>query len=228
MTSKLTCNFSRNVTDCSYLFDGVEVYVPIIQAVFSAIIIAVSVPVTLLLMLVMQLYYSMLDKATVIAMCLLASNTVVAVFLSGEVFVTCIARAWVFGFWGCQTVAFITTFGLFSRWILGGLVAFDRFCRTFYPVSYPKFEKVIITGLILKSCLIAGLVLVPLFFHKSTGFTIAIPGCIFLLDTSVIIGYTVFLHGAITYCAIWGSVLPPILYAVQYFKLKFIPLNPIA
>ena len=220
MSSSLTCNFSRSVSDCSYLFDGVEVYVPIIQALFSALIIAVSVPVSLLLLLVMKMHYKILDRATLVAMSLLASNAVVAVFFSGEIFVTCIARAWVFGFWGCQTVAFITTFGLLSRWILGGLVACDRFCRTLYSRSYLKFDKVIIVGIITKSCVIASLVLVPLYFIMSTGFTIAIPGCIFLLDTPIIRGLTALLHGAVTYCAFWGSVLPPVLYAILYYKSR--------
>ena len=224
MSSNLTCNFSRSVSDCSYLFDGVEVYVPIIQAVFSALIIAVSVSVSLLLLLVMKMHYRILDRATLVSMSLLASNAVVAVFFSGEIFVTCIARAWVFGFWGCQTVAFITTFGLLSRWILGGLVACDRFCRTLYPRSYLRFDKVIIVGIITKSCLIAGLVLVPLYFIMSTGFTIAIPGCIFLLETKAgdlinLLGIHI-LHGALVYCAFWGSVLPPVLYAILYYKSR--------
>ena len=162
----------------------------------------------------------MLDNSYLLIISFLVSNTIVSVFLSGEVFVTTAARAWVFGYWGCQVVAFITIIGIFSRWVGVGLVAFDRYFRVFFTYSR-RFESRIVLGILFKTWVTGFLVSILLFFSKATGFNIAFSGCSYLIASPEInFVETAFQHGTFVYCGVWGTFLPPFLYIFIYFKEK--------
>ena len=217
----LICNFTGASSNCSNFFTGVDLFAPILQACLSALIIAVSVPCNLILIAAIIVHRNMLDNSYLLIVSFLVSNTIVSVFLSGEVFVTTAARAWVFGYWGCQVVAFITIIGIFSRWVGVGLVAFDRFFRVFFTNSYRRFESRFVFAILLKTWATGFLACIPLFFSKATGFNIAFPGCSYLFDNPDMNSIeTAFQRGTFVYCGVWGTILPPFLYLYIFIYFK--------
>ena len=218
----LTCNLTRSeYNNCSALFEGVEVAVTVLQACFAAIIFLVSVPINLLLITAMIKYHQQLDKAYVLSVSILTSNTVFSLFLNAEVFVTSILREWVFGYWGCQFFALLTTGALFSRCVTVGLLSVDRFCRVFFPFSYTRLANRILAGILITSWLFSFGVPVLVFLVNGTGFDVAQPGC----SITIILGH-VSRKDAATVTAIiitvicTGTVFPSLLYTAMYLKAR--------
>ena len=218
----LTCNLTRiEYNNCSALFEGVTVVATGFQACFAAIIFLVSVSINLLLIVAMIKYRHLLDKAYVLSVSILASNTVVSMFLNAQVFVTSISRAWLFGYWGCQFFAFITTGALFSRCVTVGLLSVDRFCRVFYPFTYSKLAGRIQAGILIASWLFSFVVLMVLSVVDGTGFDIAQPGC----SITIILGKVKETRSAtvvaiIVWVILTGTVLPSFLYTAMYLKAR--------
>ena len=210
------CNFS-NDSDCSYLFDGIPVYITALQALLAALLIMTSVPVNILLITSMIVYREMLDTSIILAISFLISNISVSLFLSGEVFLTSVARAWLFDYWGCQLIAFIILYGTCLRCVIVGFLSLDRFCRVFYPFLYPRHDKKIIITLLVVSIVVCAVVPVASFFGNATGFDITLPGCLLAngFATTEALGIVAV---AFVICVPFGGVLPTILYTLMYIK----------
>ena len=210
------CNFS-NDSDCSYLFDGIPVYITALQALLAALLIMTSVPVNILLITSMIVYREMLDTSIILAISFLISNISVSVFLSGEIFLTSVARAWLFDYWGCQLIAFLTLYGTCLRWIIVGFLSLDRFCRVFYPFSYPRHDKKVIITLLVVSIVVSSVVPVASYFVNATGFDITLPGCL-LANGSVTTEALVIIAVSFVICVPFGGILPTVLYTLMYIK----------
>ena len=213
-----SCNFSRD-SDCSDLFDGIPVYITALQALFAALLIMTSVPVNILLITSMIVYREMLDTSIILAISFLISNISVSLFLSGEIFLTSVARAWLFDYWGCQLIAFFTIYGTSLRWIIVGFLSLDRFCRVFYPFSYPRHDKKVIVLLLVVSIVLCAVLSIAVYLGNATGFDITLPGC----SLVTIIGFSstgglVIVVAFFVICCIIGGVLPTILYTLMYIK----------
>ena len=214
------CNFS-NDSDCSYLFDGIPVYITALQALFAALLIMTSVPVNILLITSMIVYREMLDTSIILVISLLISNISVSLFLSGEVFLTSVARAWLFDYWGCQLIAFFILFGTSSCWILVGFLSLDRYCRVFYPFSYPRYDKKVNVILLMVSLVMCG-VLLPMVhaLANTVGFDITLPGCHVVSFEFTSAGATVVVSLITIVCGFFGGLLPTILYTLMYIKAR--------
>ena len=210
------CNFS-NDSNCSYLFDGIPVYITALQTLLAALLIMTSVPVNILLITSMIVYREMLDTSIILAISFLICNISVSLFLSGEVFLTSIARAWLFGYWGCQLIAFFTIYGTSLRWIIVGFLSFDRFCRVFYPYAYPRHDKKVIITLLVVSVVACGVLAVASYLGNAINFDITLPGCTLVPEFASSVG--VFIVAALFMtCGTFGGLLPTILYTLMYIK----------
>ena len=214
------CDFS-NDSDCSYLFDGIPVYITALQALLAALLIMTSVPVNILLITSMIVYREMLDTSIILAISFLISNISVSVFLSGEIFLTSVARAWLFDYWGCQLIAFFILFGTSSCWILVGFLSLDRYCRVFYPFSYPRYDKKVNVILLMVSLVMCG-VLFPMVhaLANTVGFDITLPGCHVVSFEFTSAGATVVVSLITIVCGFFGGLLPTILYTLMYIKAR--------
>ena len=212
------CNFSSD-SDCSYLFDGIPVYITALQALLAALLIMTSVPVNILLITSMIVYREMLDTSIILAISFLISNISVSVFLSGEIFLTSVARAWLFDYWGCQLIAFLTIYGTSSRWIIVGFLSIDRYCRVFYPFSYPRHDKKVIMTLLVVSVVLCAVLSVATYLGNATGFDITLPGCSFVSESYSPLA-VVIVTAFFVICGTIGCILPTILYTLMYIKAK--------
>ena len=214
----LSCNFSETDYNCSALFEGVDVSVTVLQACFTAITIVVSVPINILMIVAMITYHHLLDKTFVISISFLVSNTIVAVFYSGQVFITSISRAWLFGYWSCQLFAFVTIIGRVSRWLAVGLFSVNQFRKVFFPFSRPAK---VLAAILISSWVISIIVALVHFFGNATGFDISHPGCSVSSDPSSLNQAYVGALIVLRICLITaGAILPFILYIAIYLKAR--------
>ena len=213
------CNFT-NDSDCSSLFEQVHVSFTAIQATLAIIIVLTSIPVNLLLIAAMIFYRKSQDKSIIISISVLISNTIVSVFLTGEIAITSIARSWLFGYWGCQIIAFIGTSGWISGSIAVGLVSFDRLCRVFWPFAYQRHEKKIIVTLLITSWTIAIIISTFLWLYNSYDFAIAIPGCVIIEAPDISVLETIVVYVVLAASPILGLLFPGIIYTIMYCKAR--------
>ena len=217
----LICNLTGSDYNCSALFEGVSEVVTAIQACFAAIIFFVSVPINLLLIVAMIKYRHLLDKAHVPSIFILASNTVVSVFLNVQVLITAASRAWLFGNWGCQFFSLLTTGGFFSRCFTVGLLSVDRFCRVFFPFSYSRLAGKILAGILITSWTLSFMLSLVLFFCNVTGFNIAQPGCTIVIISGELQQRNNSIVTATVLCVLFtATLLPSLLYTVMYCKAR--------
>ena len=216
---RLSCNLSGSEYDCSSLFEGVDVSVTSLQACFAAVILLISVPTNLLLIVAMIVYHRLLDKASALAVSLLISNTLASVLINGEVFITTVSRAWLFGHWGCHLIASIAILGLYSRCITVGFLSVDRFCRVFFPFSYPRSENKALAVLLIASWVFSIFIPIMAYFCKITGFHVTYPGCMLAVNFQELSqGNRAVVCLVLGGTTLAGTVLPSILYTAMYLK----------
>ena len=174
----LTCNFS-NDSDCSDLFQGVHIASTFLQAFLASIILLTSIPANVILMCAMVHYRNTLDSSVFLAISVLVSNTIVAIFFCGETVIVSLTRSWLLGYWGCAL----------SRWMTIGCVSLDQFCRVFLTFSYPKIEHKVIVSLLVLSWTVSVVASVAMFFLNAIDFSVNIPGCV-LVTHSYSMSYT--------------------------------------
>ena len=213
----LNCNFSESDDNCSSLFEGVPVSITALQACFAAAIFIVSVPMNILMIVAMIAYHRLLDKAFIISISFLVSNTLIAVFYSSQVFVTSIIREWVFGYWGCQLLAFFSSVGRLSRWITVGLLSVNQFCKVFFPFSHPGK---ILAAILVSSWVFSLISVIVLHFGNGIGFDISHPGCSLTINVSQSRAYFVPFMILLLCFIIAGTILPSILYTAMYLKAR--------
>ena len=213
----LSCNVSGNeYNNCSALLEGVELSVIVLHTCISAILILVTIPINILMIVAMVIYHHLLDKVFLVSISFLVSNVITAIFYLGQVFITSLARAWVFGYWGCQLFAFFGIVGAFSRWITVGLLSVNRFWKVFFPFSHPgKF----LVGILLSSWMFSVTVPIVLYFGNATGFDVTHPGCFFVTNFSKMSHVYCAIIIILLVCASFtGAILPSILYTAMYLK----------
>ena len=214
----LTCNFTGSDYNCSALFEGVPVSITVLQACFAAAIVIISVPMNILMIVATIMYHRLLDQAVVLVVSFLVSDIAVAVFYSGQVFFTSIARAWILGNVGCQLMAFLSIIGILSRWVTVALLSVYRFSKVFFPLSRPS--KLLI-GILLLSWVIALIVPTVLYFGNAIGFDITHPGCSFAVNFSTLNqGYFVAMIILMLCVCFAGAILPSTMYTAMYFKAR--------
>ena len=142
----LVCDFTVNDGECSYLFKEVHDSATICQALFAYFITPISVPTNLLLIASVVIYRSIIDDSTIIQYHCIH-------FSQWEIFFTQLILAWWFGYWGCKVVTFIIICGLFARWFTVAFISFDRFCRIFFALIYPRYSKKFMIVLMVSSWL---------------------------------------------------------------------------
>ena len=191
-----------------------------IQATLAIIIVLTSIPINLLLIAAMIVHRKDLDKSFIVAISVLISNIIVTVFFTGEIAITSIARSWLFGYWGCQIIAFIGCCGLISRWMVVGLVSLDRFSRVFWTFVYQRHEKKIIISLLVTSWTIAIIHPTVLWSCDSFVFNIAVPGCLYTESPETTKVQAAVVHIGTTICLFFGLLLPGVLYTIMYCKAR--------
>ena len=100
----LVGDFAMNNSDCSYLFKEVHVSATILQALCASVIAAISVPTHLLLIVSMVIYHDNIENFMILSISFLVANTIVSIFLNGEIFFTPLIWAWWFGCWVCKVL----------------------------------------------------------------------------------------------------------------------------
>ena len=214
------CNFT-NDSDCSTLFEQVHVSFTAIQATLAIIIVFTSIPINLLLIAAMIYYHKVLDNSVIIVILVLISNTIVSVFVTGQIAISAIARSWFLGRLGCQIIAFIGACGLTLRWITVGLVSFDRFCRVFWPFAYQRHEKKVIITILITSCAVAILLpTVVVWLCNSYAFNVSIPGCVFTVAPDNSLLETVTTNTIFAVSFIFCLFFPGIFYTIVYYKAR--------
>ena len=167
------CNFS---SDCSNMFDGVDVSWTNIHAVLAATIAIISVLVNLLFIVGLT---ANLDKSISFIISILVANIIVTVFLNGEILVTSISRRWIFGYHGCHLISFIITCGFFAR-LHSGIFLMVRVAQCPCLSGYRRYEKRVVAFFIAKSWVLAIICAsVTTYIHKHPNniFAVTIPGC---------------------------------------------------
>ena len=135
--------------------------------------------------------------------------------------VTSIARSWLFGYWGCQSVTFIATCALFARWVTVGLISLDRFCRVFWTFKYQRHETKSIISLLVLSWLISVVITIALFFCKAFTFFIGAPGCFFVEYTpEMTIVDSIATNVLLWFTRIIALIVPVILYTIMYIQAR--------
>ena len=213
------CNFT-NDSDCSTLFEQVPVSFTVIQAILATVIILISIPINMLLIAAMIFYRKSQDKSIIISISVLISNTIVSVFVTGEIAITSIARSWLFGYWGCQIIAFIGTSGWISGSIAIGLVSFDRLCRVFWPFAYQRHEKKVVVTLVILSWAIAIIVSTLLWLCNSFAFALAVPGCVTIEAPDISVLETIVVYIVLAAIPILGLLFAGIIYTIMYCKAR--------
>ena len=215
----INCNFT-NDSDCSSLFEQVEVPFTAVQATAAIFITLTSVPINVLLIAAMVIYRRELDMSGLISVSVLVSNIIVSVFFTGSTAITSIARSWLFGFLGCKISSFISSFGLTSRWATIGFISFDRFGRVFWPFFYERHEKKIVVSLLISSWSIALVVPTVMWLCNAFVFTVAVPGCLFTYISDMPVLQTAISNIVLAVNPILGLIVPIILYTVMYCKAR--------
>ena len=172
-TTKMYCNFS---SDCSNMFDGVDISWTSIHAVLAATIAVISILVNLLLIVGLT---ANLDKFIPFIISILVANIIVTVFLNGEILATSISRRWIFGYHGCHLISFIITCGFFARW-LSGLFSLVRVTQCPCLSGYRRYEKRAVAFFIAKSwvlAIICASATTYILKHQNNIFAVTIPGC---------------------------------------------------
>ena len=209
------CNFT-NDSDCSILFEPVPVFFTLIQAILATVTILISIPINMLLIAAMIFYRKSQDKSIIISISVLISNTIVSVFVTGEIAITSIARSWLFGYWGCQIIAFIGTSGWISGSIAIGLVSFDRLCRVFWPFAYQRHEKKVVVTLVILSWTIAIIVSTLLWLCNS----LAVPGCVTIEAPEISVLETIVVYVVLAAIPILGLLFLGIIMYCKARKLR--------
>ena len=213
------CNFTENDSDCSSSFEGIHIAVTILHACYAATVILVSIPICFILLAAMIKYQRFMDNSAFLVESILISDITTAIFLSGQVFITAAARAWLFGYWGCQVFAALSVTSMFSRWIAIGFLSLDRFSRVFFTFSYPRVENKVIVVLIILTWLLAIAVSIVLYFFNGLGFNKSYPACSFAVisdrfEASNVSIVTVL----VTIAIVCSTVVPLVLYTAMYLK----------
>ena len=215
------CTLSENDSNCSSAFEGVDHLITSFQAVYAAFVILVSVPINIMFIAAFVRSRHLLDSSFALVISILVSNTITALFLSGQVFVTAVMRAWVLGYWGCQIFGFISTSATYSRWTAVGFLSLDRFCRVFFPLAYQRFEKKVLVLFLIFTWLFSILVPCILFLLDGLGFNESYPACSYSIclesTDGVDVSILVFL---IMIAVLLSTVLPIILYTAMYHKAR--------
>ena len=219
-TMQLMCNFS-NDSHCSDLFEDVHVSVTTIKAILSLTIILLCIPTNTLLIIAMVKYRDMIDNSVFLAISFLVANIIVSLILGGTTVVTAMGRGWLFGFWGCQVSAFISTFGVFARLFTVGLLSCDRFCRIFLPFMYPRHEKNVIIIFLASSWAMALFAAVVLALTNTFTFVASIPSCFFVVNTSQMNKIQIFVAKIFLWIShIVGTIFPFSLYVAMWCKAR--------
>ena len=172
-------------------------------------------------MCAMVRYRSTLDSSIFLAISVLVSNTIVAIFLCGETVIVSLTRSWLLGYWGCQLIGIVIMFGALSRWMTIGCVSLDRFCRVFLPFSYPKIEQKIVVSLLVLSWTVSVVASVAFFLLNAIDFLVNIPCCVLVTHSYSMSSTDTFIASLIVmFYRVFASVLPTVLYTTLYCKGK--------
>ena len=217
--SLLLCDFTMNNSDCSYLFKEVHVSATIFQALFAIVILTISVPINLILIASMVTYHDDLDNSMVLSISFLVANIIVSLFLNGEIFFMSLIRAWLIGYWGCNVVTFIITSGLFARWFTVSFISFDRFCRIFFALTYPRHSKKVVIALTVTSWVFSLVTAMIFLAINAVAFSVSIPGCLFSgASEEVTIGGKIVIDITLWFVRIVAIFIPSLLYTAMYIK----------
>lgn len=215
------CVITDGAFNCSNVFEGVNMSATVLQATLALVIMLVSTIGNILLILAIGVYRPRLETALCVSISILFTNTAVSILLNGSVFLTSIARNWLFSSTGCKVFAFIQNVGCFSRDHIVGLLSVERFIKEYFPAVYDQYKKktlasaltVAWTGTILTSIIFYGLDL--------ASFDVAHPTCLFdmyLLNLDARRTITVMM--VLLYTNFIGGILPFALYTAVYLKRR--------
>ena len=218
LAMSMYCTLSENDSNCSSAFEGVDISITAVQATYAVFVILVTVPMNILVIAAFIRSRHLLEKSFTLIISFLVSNTVTCLFLSGQVFVTTVMRAWMIGYWGCQVFAFISIVGTYSRYIAVGFLALDRFCHVFFPFTYERLEN---KAIVLFQIFTWGFsIFIPcvLYIFSGLGFNKSYPACSYSIDLKT--SNMSFLAVFIVIAVIFDTVLPIILYTAMYCKAR--------
>ena len=219
-TMNFGCNFSENDSDCSSSFEGIHIAVTILHACYAATVILVSMPICFILLAAMIKYQRFMDNSAFLVESILISDIATAIFLSSQVLITAAARAWLFGYWGCQVFAALSVTSMFSRWFAIGFLSLDRFSRVFFTFSYPRVENKVIVVLIILTWLLAIAVPIVVYFFNGLGFNKLYPACnlVMIISETIEASNVSIATVLVTIAVVFNTVAPLVLYTAMYFK----------
>ena len=215
----MSCLIQENVT-CSSVFDGVDHWITMVQAVITAIITLVSISMNVTLLTAVIVYSKYMEVSFIYIISMITSNLLVNVFFGGGILLSSAMRDWPFGYLECQDFGFVALAGLLSRWVAMGAFSFDRATRIFLPFFYSRRSKYITKILVTVPWFLA---MIHVQLLASLGgrvdFVDHFPTCLvnYHCDNRICFGIQI---AWTLWCLFFGGLVPMIFLTLMFVKAK--------
>ena len=123
------------------LLEAVNVYLLIVQGIVVGMIGIIGVFLTVSLIIVIGVYKELHKRTFILSLQLLVLDLVFAVLINGSIFVTTIARKWVFGQVMCSITGIVVYLASLWRCAILFVLVLDRFLTVFCPFSFKKVAR---------------------------------------------------------------------------------------
>ena len=146
------------------ILEAVNVYLLTVQGIVVGGIGIIGAILTISLMIVILANKDLHTRTFIICLQLLALDLMFIVFIHCSIFVTSMARKWVFGSVWCRITGAVSYLAIYWRCSILFVLTLDRFLIVFYSFSYCKIaKKVLVVTSIVFFVFFFTLVIIPAF-----------------------------------------------------------------
>ena len=166
----LEANFSSNYTnevqnassnECFSLEESPRWLIGVQATVLSCVFVSSLVGNILIILMVLK-YKKLQCHSVVASLNIVVSNLIWSFSHHLPALINLCLRRWVFSSYGCLIIGYLRVELQITRWLLMGVLAFDRFCTVRFPFRYEKRKKSFLMILILVAWITPLLLCIPL------------------------------------------------------------------
>ena len=138
-------NYSFQGNSSCYDLESVPRLILGIYGVLIAVVVLVTLAGNGVVLVLVMRYKRLRRRSTIASMSLVVADILWGLCYHFPAFVSVTAVGWPFGDGGCVAFGLLSFQFLVTRWLVMGVVCFDRFCTVRFPFSYDKHSKCVIT-----------------------------------------------------------------------------------
>ena len=207
--------------DCAYLFEGVHPAFTIAQAIFTILIMIVTLPINAFLISAIIKFHEDLEGSFALCASVFISNMILTFSFGIGVVISSIARDWPLGSVGCQIFGTLVFIGLATRWMNIGVLCIDKFCRIVFPFCYSRHSSLVVKVLVSIPWAVTLIRIIP--FQFGIGgrfqFIVQFPTCSIQQKCSGLLCYSLVSFWFVV-SMVMGCALPIVLQTLMYLKSK--------